>query len=369
MNTQIEVKSNIIKLGKSNVSQKVYILKSILKLSHHFISFPFGSTRTRFQKQELFDYELKTIDKFDNNENYHYLLTVTKKQINSKNCPHCIKYFCNDGWDHDLIVLNITTKNVEHSFLSLEEIEQMIPENYGNVELSVQQSYIKPTIGIVSPIYSRHEYLEKFLNSLSKSNLLNCILVLVDESMTKDINNDKIKVRELVKNYKNENTTLIKIYKNKHGNMFDSILTGFDLLAPLCNYLVTIDSDTIHNTDWIKKCVDTFDIVKSEIQHSNILLSGFNTTNLGKHTVKEYRDEYVIKDSVGGCQMFFDKSIYYEFIRKALISHKWDSNILSVMNDIDGSIITTKPSVIEHIGYESSMQKENVYDYSVDFED
>lgn len=368
----LNVKSHIINLGKSETKSKIYKIKTKLKLSNNFVSFPFGSTRIRFQYDELFEFELYE-DQYENKteENYdYYTLKVTKKEVNLKNCPHNMKYFYSDGWNIDLRVLNIASKCKNDLFCLTEEIlYQLIPENYGSLTLSLSANF--PTtykIGIVTPIYSRHEYLIKFLDSLSVSILSQCVLVLIDESMCKDVNNDKILVNKLVKEYENKNVTIIKIYKNTHGNMFDSILTGFDLLSTFCDYLMTIDSDTIHKSNWIEKYIGTFDKVKKDICSDNILLSGFNTINRGTHIVLSKNDNYVLKKSVGGCNMFFKSILYHNFIRKALMSHKWDSNILKIMSSIDGSVIvTTNPSVVEHIGYQSSVQTDEEYDYSCDF--
>ena len=52
--------------------------------------------------------------------------------------------------------------------------------------------------------------------------------------------------------------------------------------------------------------------------------------------------------------MFFHKNIYPDYIRKTLISHKWDSNIISYIQFLNGVIGTTNPSVIQHIGEISS---------------
>jgi len=362
----INVNNICIKIGKSNKSNNTYYLKSILKLSNNFIAYPFGCTKLRYQYDELFDYFLREI-KTENNYIY-YELNVIKKNINTTNCPHNIKNFINDGWLHDLILLNIQKK---YYFKSCDDIKQLIPENYGTIEyLPNNNLFAKYSVGIVSPIFGRSNYLQKFLDSITKSNLINCILVLIDESLTKDVDEDKINANNIIKNYINDNITIIKIYKNKHGNMHDSILIGFDLLASCCNYLTTIDSDTIHKSDWINICIDTFEKIKFDVNHDNILLSGFNTINLNKHTIKELKNNYVIKNSVGGCHLFFHKNIYYEKIRKAFISHKWDSNIINIMNNIENNIIaTTKPSVVEHIGYKSSVRiyEENVWDYSMDF--
>lgn len=67
--------------------------------------------------------------------------------------------------------------------------------------------------------------------------------------------------------------------------------------------------------------------------------------------------------------MFFKKNIYPDYIRKTLISHKWDSNIINYIKELKGIIGTTNPSVIQHIGEESSGHRntDNFWDKAKDF--
>ena len=66
--------------------------------------------------------------------------------------------------------------------------------------------------------------------------------------------------------------------------------------------------------------------------------------------------------------MFFHKNIYPDYIRKTLISYKWDSNIVSYIQELGGVIGTTNPSVIQHIGEISSGHRDiiskSIYDKS-----
>lgn len=358
---EIIVNSRIITLGESISNTKEYLLKSSIKLSDKFVSFPFGITKVRFQFEELFNFVMKEIDETK------YKLIVTKKPINNKNCPHNPSFFNENGWKLNLKILNIVDYTTNNLPLTLEEINKSLPENYGNVELFRSEQKNNTKIGIVVPIFSRHKYLETFFQSINQTDMKNCLLLLIDESMTKDVDDDKIKVRELVKNFKNNCCDVIKIYKNVHGNMFDSILTGFDLLVPYCEHAMTIDSDTIHEPNWINKCIETYEKATLDNPNNIVLLSGFNTINSGKHMVMKECNDYVVKHSVGGCHMMFDRETYYSNIRKALTSTKWDTNILTAINFSDNVVVVTKPSVIEHIGFESSVRDDTKYDKSVDY--
>ena len=183
--------------------------------------------------------------------------------------------------------------------------------------------------------------------------------------MTKDVNEDTVAVHSLIKKFTIPN--LIKVYKNLHGNMFDSILTGWDMIYPFCDHLITLDSDTIMRKDWISKIDASFHAMKNDNPGNLfVLASGFNTET-ERHRIIERKSQYILKNSVGGCNMFFHKDIYPDYIRKTLISYKWDSNIVSYIQQLGGIIGTTNPSVIQHIGEVSSGHR-NDPSYSSDYD-
>lgn len=355
-------------LGKGATNIKKYLLRSKLELPNKIITYPFGSNRTRFQFPEMFKYELKKLDKLGNLNNYELIV----ERYNKPNCPKTAKFFWSDGWTCDLYISFIPELEISNSFLEPSTVLNLLPYKYGNITIDLPEKYVKPEIGIVVPIFNRYEYLKKCFNSLSKTNLSECILVLVDESMTKEMNDDKKKVNLLVKEFKKNYAIVIKIFKNKHGNMFDSILHGFDLLSPLCKYLITIDSDTIQKKNWVDKLKNTYEIIKKDYPKKKILLSGFNTITTKFHKILEDKEAYMLKTSVGGCQMFFENKLYLEILRYTLISHKWDTNLVKNLKDNNGIICVTKPSVIDHLGVISSghrsCSKNNiVYDKALDF--
>ena len=67
--------------------------------------------------------------------------------------------------------------------------------------------------------------------------------------------------------------------------------------------------------------------------------------------------------------MFFSKKMYTKSIRRCLISHKWDSNIIASVNEFGTKIITTNPSVIQHIGIKTSIDRcdNGEPDWAIDF--
>ena len=301
--------------------------------------YPFGETRTRFQKDNPFAIH------FSSETNS---ITITKIKSNSK-------HLWGAGWK---IPLQLWYPHDVSDFI--------IPPNYGRlIRNGIKKKSYK--YGLVVPFYSRANYVKEFLESLHQSDLSNCLIVFMDESLTKDVNEDHISVHALIKNFKIPN--LIKVYKNRHGNMFDSILIGWDMIYPFCDHLITLDSDTIMQKDWITKIDASFQAMKNDYPGNPfILASGFNTET-ERHRIIERRSQYILKNSVGGCNMFFHKDIYPDYIRKTLISYKWDSNIISYINGLGGIIGTTNPSVIQHIGKVSSGHRDHPLDSRCDQSD
>lgn len=328
----------IFPIGVSNNNSITIQLTSPKDYSKQWYISPFGDTRTRFQKENPFAIE------FSSETN---ILLITKIKSNSK-------HLWGTGWK---IPLQLWYPHDISDFI--------IPPNYGRlIRHNVKKKFYK--YGLVVPFYSRVNYVKEFLESLYQSDLSNCLVVFMDESLTKDVNEDHIAVNSLIKNFKIPN--LIKVFKTRHGNMFDSILTGWDMIYPFCDHLITLDSDTIMHKDWISKIDGSFQAMKNDYpENSFILASGFNTET-ERHRIIERRSQYILKNSIGGCNMFFHKDIYPDYIRKTLISYKWDSNIIFYIQELDGIIGTTNPSVIQHIGEVSSRhrgdQADLIYDRS-----
>lgn len=329
----------IFPIGASNENFITIKLTSPKDYSKKWYIYPFGDTRTRFQKDNPFAIE------FSSETN---TIMITKIKSNSK-------HLWGVGWK---IPLQLWYPHDISDFI--------IPPNYGRlIRHNIKKKSYK--YGLVVPFFSRANYVKEFLESLHQSDLSNCLIVFMDESLTKDVNEDHISVHSLIKNFKIPN--LIKVFKTRHGNMFDSILIGWDMIYPFCDYLITLDSDTIMRKDWISKIDGSFNAMKNDNpENPFVLASGFNTET-ERHRIIERRSQYILKNSVGGCNMFFHKDIYPDYIRKTLISYKWDSNIISYIQQLGGIIGTTTTSVIQHIGEVSSGHRDDLVDSSYDRSD
>lgn len=355
--------NHILIKNQEIVNNKIFIkFNSILDLNNNIFIKPFGSSRMRYENKDVLDLNLELLNK--ENDIHSYSITISKNYEEIKKSKNA-KFFYDDQID---IMLEIWCP-IFYRNLNNKIINSLLPENYGKyIFNNIKYPNKKYKFGIVVPFYSRHKYVNQFLNSLKQSNLNECLIVFIDESLTKDVNDDHKKVNKLVTDF-NINYPLIKIFKNQHGNMFDSILYGMDLLYSYCDFLCTIDSDTIHKKEWVHDIYNSYIKCQNDFPDVNILVSGFNVVN-ERHSIIEKRENYILKNSVGGCNMFFSKNIYSNIIRKCLFSHKWDTNIVNYLKEFNNKIITTNGSVIQHIGFETSIDgriNTDKYDYALDY--
>jgi hypothetical protein len=363
MNTFVVNNLSSINIGKSVTNILCVKLISTIDLKNTFIlTDPYGTSRVRFGYPEMFTYtltQLHSLDKssYDSLEELYELQIQRNEKILSVQTS---KYFFGEGWHFDLKITFVPLDKGQ-SQITPEIVTCLLPKDYTyNIPKIVIKDKIN--IGIVIPCFSRKDYLEQFLNSIKDSDLSGCILLFMDESISDNcpnpITQDRIEVHNTISSFMNniqENESeftgsAIHITKKYHSNMFDSILHGFDILQNYCKFLMTIDSDTIMKHNWISKLLKT---VKNIGYEKKYILSGFNTTNTKRHLILHDNDKYYEKSTIGGCHIMFDVK-YYSELRCTLNSHKWDTNIVQHAKKLKYNIYVTKPSVIDHIGYESS---------------
>jgi len=334
------------------------------------------------------------------------------------------------------------------------KILKALPDDYAEVIVNPRSISKNCNICVCVPIFRRAVFVERMLQSLQRSNLENCLLILIDESssnldagndfrnyelitnidfwggdITKvhggleqvkreaDQNQECIAFNEngwlkrdlgppiaihntvfrtfvkktylkdrphilalsqnmrscfdrttsIVEDFLLPNTPIIKIYKKRHGNMFDSFLNSFDLIIKLeldIDYFVTLDSDTIHKRDWLVILRDTFLRAQKQFPDKPIILSGFDTR------AKPYREEHELfneKINIGGINMFFDKKTYLEHVRRFLVNLYWDHNLCEEIVQQGGRLLTLKRSVIQHIGSSGIWSNAERFDKADDF--
>jgi hypothetical protein len=352
-----------IYIGNNNSNYKEILLKSNCKIKN-IIMDPFGSNKMRYHYPSIFNF---TIDMEDNEYKIKILRNNKNKDLRNS------QYFPLNGWTNNLTITCILDNfELDNDFLI-----NYIPLNYGKIEINnIIDKTSKYKVGLMIPTFGRLEYVKKCFESLNNCNLQDTLLIIIDESICKvykdqpfyqDVTQDKIDTHEYIKQF-NFNIPTIKIYKNKHGNMFDSINIGLDILSNICEYVMTMDSDTIHDPNFINIILKTYNELTTLYNDKLIILSGFNTNAHDYIDNNNDNDNFYIKKTIGGCHLCFKSQDYWNHIRYTLISYKWDTNIYNLVNSVNGIIAVTRPSVIEHIGEKSSVRNDNLgHVKSIDF--
>lgn len=216
--------------------------------------------------------------------------------------------------------------------------------------------------GIIITVKERPQYLTRCLFSLSKADLTDCVLIIVD-----DCSEDKT-VWQIIESFSIEGVEIIKKRHLSNIGVAFSIKLAMDELIDKCDMFMTLDGDTIVKPDFVNKILSL---------PSDGIRTGFNTRvkNLHgqeRHPIISETDTYYIKKSLGGVNVCFDLRAYNLYIKPSLLNRNhWDWDLCKRIQSFKLNIYCTKPSVVQHLGTHSSMGH-GVYekaDYAEDFVD
>ena len=149
----------------------------------------------------------------------------------------------------------------------------------------------------------------------------------------------------------------------------NSLLQGYTFLfdEKKCNLVINLDGDAIVKSNFVDK------LLKLKYKFPNNIVTGFNSNNVNHKIIKEGKN-FILKKSSGGINFIINKNNYIDFINPTLISdsQNWDNEACQISNtNFQKGVICCKPSIIQHIGYQSTMGHSNIYnqpDIALDFE-
>jgi len=195
-------------------------------------------------------------------------------------------------------------------------------------------------IGLVITTYNRPDYLKRTIDSLSHSFFpAGSEIYIIDD-------NSNAQTKQIIKSC-NIGVKTIKTYNPKNKGMFYGLKTGFTYFYESgFDIISNIDSDAIVKPYWL--------IILNQLlkEFPESIISGFNAHQ--HHFVLETFNKYYVKNSIGGINLFFNRNLC-PFILPYLTSNQWDWELSAGMRERKISLIVTKPSVIDHIGGESSL--------------
>lgn len=202
---------------------------------------------------------------------------------------------------------------------------------------------------LIIPIYNRPQYLKRCFESLSAA-MLPQLIILIDDAST------DIETIQMVQSFKCE-ADVIKITNATNKGVQQNLLKGYDMAFALgFRYVANLDSDAIVKPDFY------FKIARLKHDFPHHIASGFNCDN-PKNPILENEKDYVLRQHCNGINMLIDADDYKEVVRPALLQKgNWDFNSTHKL-----PFIITKPSVVQHIGMESSMGHTEHPDVACDF--
>lgn len=199
-------------------------------------------------------------------------------------------------------------------------------------------------IGILLTCYNRPSYLRQTLWCLDRLILPDDYeILIVDDASTDN------ETRYLITDFASRNLCGFHM-KDSNDGIKKSLRYGFEcLFLTQCDLVINFDSDCLIRPDAITLLAGNY--------KSGKILTGFHSTTKNangtdRHKITEETKYFYYKQSVGGINFCIDKTAYEKFVKPALLSPgNWDHN--ACINA--GGVYCLKESVVEHIGFDSSM--------------
>lgn len=205
-------------------------------------------------------------------------------------------------------------------------------------------------VGLVIPVYNRHEYVKQCFESLSKLTTKPDLLVIVDDASIEPYLPDMINaIPKLLTG------AVHKIQHKQNTGVRQSLLDGIEYcFKQKCTHVINLDSDAIVKPDFIEN------LFKLHTDFENFIVSGFNCISDSNPILntpeKPFIRDWVSKRFANGINMCFDKAQYEKYIKPSLLKEgNWDYNTSLACQADNLPFVITTPSVVQHIGINSSM--------------
>jgi hypothetical protein len=170
---------------------------------------------------------------------------------------------------------------------------------------------------------------------------------------------------QVVREWQPGGLRLVKIFKRRHGSMFDSYATAWHLLSQAygCELLMALDSDVVVKRDWVARLVQLYEQEHRQGQQP-LIVSGFHASS---NPSLEDRGSFRVKQSLGGLNLMFDREVWRSLVEPCLINLEWDQELSRRMREVGGLMLACKPSVVQHIGRFGTWSRPFRYDRAADF--
>lgn len=211
---------------------------------------------------------------------------------------------------------------------------------------------------LIITAYNRPQYLSRCLDSVARLNPMPDSIILMDDASTDP------QTLALIEGF-TAPCTIGKYRLGKNGGIKNALRTACDMaFASGADLVINLDGDAVVKPTLISRLQELHKRFNQEF-----IVSGFNSLNKDKRgqlrnpILAEEKDTYV-KKHANGINMCFNQEQYSTIIRPALNnpSGNWDYDSTNQQG-----FIIAKPSLVQHIGLNSSMGHSDDPDVAADF--
>lgn len=220
-------------------------------------------------------------------------------------------------------------------------------------------------IPIIIPCFNRPVELRQTLESLCRADLSDVMLILINDASTNEETN------RMFFDFHIQGVPIMKYVNEINKGIKFNLKLGYEKAFEMGELAMNLDSDTLVKKDFVKW------LLHLKKQFPDNIITGFNCVTKNKngterHPIIQVGNGWVKKRSVGGVNMLMDKKQYEKYMLPTLSTiGNWDAN--TCINSLkDGvPIIACSPSVVQHIGFQSSMGHTGIEppDVAEDFEE
>lgn len=210
---------------------------------------------------------------------------------------------------------------------------------------------------LILTCYNRPEYLSRCLNTVSKLNPMPDSILIMDDASTDP------HTLALIEGFKAD-CAVGKYRLGKNGGIKTSLRLGCDMaFAAGADLVINLDADALVKPSLIARLQELHEL------NEGYIVSGFNSLNKDKRgglrnpIIEEFDDKY-IKKHANGINMCFNEAQYEVLIKPALEckTGNWDYDSTNQQG-----FIIAKPSLVQHIGFNSAMGHNDEPDVAADF--
>jgi hypothetical protein len=220
-------------------------------------------------------------------------------------------------------------------------------------------------VGLLICCKDRPKELAECLRSVQDADLSQ-----INELMIVDDGSTDFKTKSLIQslNFKDSHKNLVQ--KPVSKGIKNSLLLGYEYLFQNNDIVINLDGDAVVKPDFVSRLVESY--------LPGTLLTGFHCTTKNENGTDRHKiiDDsgfkkignnkhgFLLKQSVGGINFCIDKLTYIHFMKRALnMPGNFDHNACILA----GGAYCLKQSVIQHIGFSSSMGHTELPDTAEDF--